>query len=119
MRRLEWPLALLATLAAGAFLFRGNLHTDDTGIIAGLLLLSAAVLAFVFRQAGLLLGSLLGCSIVLSELWNLRAGTPRPHMARLSDFALLFLFVTALSVAGSLAGFAARRVLKKAGDSHA
>jgi len=118
MRKLEWPLAFLATFAVAAFLFRGNLHTDDTVIIAGLLVLSAAVLAFVFRQAGLLLGSLLGCSIVLSELWNLRTGTPRPHMARLSDFALLFLFVTALSVGGSLAGFATRRVLRRTNDSH-
>jgi hypothetical protein len=117
MRKLEWPLALLAALAIAAFLFRGNLHTDDTGIVAGLLLLSAVVLAFVFRKAGLLFGSLLGCSIVLSELWNLRTGAPRPHMARLSDFALLFLFVTALSVVGSLAGYGARRALKRLSTS--
>ena len=117
MRKLEWPMALFSTLLAAAFLFRGNLHTDDTGILAGLLLLFAATLGFVFRKAGLLFGSLLGCSIVLSELWNLRAGSPRPHIAKFSDFALLFLFVTAVSLAGSFAGFGARPALNKIADS--
>lgn len=113
MRRLEWPLALISTILAGIFLFQGNLHTDDTGIIAGLLFIFAAALGFLFGKPGLLFGSLLGLSIVLSEIWNFRFGIPRTHMSQVSNFVLLFLFVSALSVAGSLAGFGARRTLRR------
>jgi len=113
VRRLEWVLAFAGMLLAATFLFQGNLHTDDTGIIVGLILLSAAALAFLFRKAGLVFGSLLGLSIVASEVWNLKFGAPRPHMSKISDFALLFLFVSALSVAGSLAGFGARRAIRR------
>lgn len=112
MQKAEWPLALLSASLAAVFLFHGNLHTDDTGIIAGLILLLAGTLAFLFRKAGLILGSFLGLSIVASELWNWKMGTPRPHMSKLSDFVLLFLFVSVLSVAGSLAGFTVRRALR-------
>jgi len=111
MRKVEWPLALLCAIVAAAFLFQGNLHTDDTGIIAGFILLLAAALAFLFHKAGLILGSLLGLSIVASELWNSMMGIPRAHMLKLSDFVLLFLFVSASSVAGSLAGYGTRRAI--------
>ena len=112
MKRLEWAWAMIGGLVAATFLFQGNLHTDDTGIVAGLIVAFAAALAFLFHKPGLVLGSLLGLSIVASELWNLRFGVPRTHMAKASDFVLLFLFVTALSVAGSLAGFGARRTMQ-------
>jgi|ERR1051326_2859754 hypothetical protein len=117
MQRFEWPLALISALVAAAFLFQGNLHTDDTGIIAGLVLLFAAILAFIFRKPGLVFGFLLGLSIVASEFWNLKMGIPRAHMSKLSHFVLLLLFVSALSAAGSLAGFAARRAMRRTGPS--
>jgi hypothetical protein len=117
MRRFEWPLALISALVAGSFLFQGNLHTDDTGIIAGLLFIFAAALSFLFYKPGLLFGSLLGLSIVVSEIWNFRFGTPRTNMSQASHFVLLFLFVSALSVAGSLAGFGARRAFRRARPS--
>jgi hypothetical protein len=113
MRRFEWPLALISALLAAIFLFQGNLHTDDTGIISGLLFIFAAALAFLFSKPGLLFGSLLGLSIVVSEIWNFRFGTPRTNMSQISHFVLLFLFVSALSVAGSLAGFGARRAFRR------
>jgi hypothetical protein len=117
MQRFEWPLALISALLAAIFLFQSNLHTDDTGVIAGLLLIFAATLAFLFCKAGLLFGSLLGLSIVLSEIWNFKFGIPRKHMTQISHFALLFLFVSALSVTGSVAGFAARRALRRTNPS--
>jgi len=113
MRRFEWPFALITALLAAIFLFQGNLHTDDTGIIAGLLFIFAAALAFLFCKPGLLFGSLLGLSIMVSEIWNFKFGVPRTNMSQVSHFGLLFLFVSALSVAGSLAGFGARRALRR------
>ena len=113
MRRFEWPLALMGSVLSGIFLFQGNLHTDDTGIIAGLLLIFAAALAFLFCKAGLLFGSLLGLSIVVSEIWNFKFGIPRTNISQIFHFVLLFLFVSALSMAGSLIGFGARRALRR------
>ena len=112
MRRFEWPLALIGSVVAAIFLFQGNLHTDDTGIMAGLLLIFAAALAFLFCKPGLLFGSLLELSIVVSEIWNSKFGVPRTNMSQISHFVLLFLFVSALSMAGSLIGFGARRALR-------
>ena len=117
MRRFEWPLALISALLAASFLFQGNLHTDDTGIVAGLLFIFAAALGFLFCKPGFLFGSLLGLSIVFSEIWNFKFGIPRTNMSQISHFVLLFLFVSALSVAGSLTGFGARRSLRRASPS--
>jgi hypothetical protein len=111
MRRFEWPLALIGSVVAAIFLFQGNLHTDDTGIMAGLLLIFAAALAFLFCKPGLLFGSLLELSIVVSEILS-KFGVPRTNMSQISHFVLLFLFVSALSVAGSLIGLGARRALR-------
>lgn len=114
MRWIKAPLAVLLAVSAGWFLFVGNLHTDDTGIIAGLIVIFAAVLGFAFGRMGLLLGSLLGLSIIGSELWNLRFGTAHSSTHTLRDFVLLFLFVTGLSVVGSLTGFGVRRMITHA-----
>ena len=113
MKALEWLGAALTASAAGAFLFSANLHTDDTGIIAGLIFLSAAVVAFVFRKPGLILGSLIGVGILLSELWNHAYGAPRSHMGAPRDFILLLIFVTGISVAGSLTGFKLRQLFRQ------
>lgn len=109
MQRIEFPLALLSTVAAGSFLFWGNLHTDDTGIIAGLIFIFTAMTGFVFQKAGLICGSAMGLSILASELWRLRLAGPRPSLSTFKDFVLLFLFVSVVSVIGSLTGFGVRR----------
>jgi hypothetical protein len=108
MKRIELPLALISASAAGAFLFSADQHTDDTGIIAGLIFIFASVVACLFRKAGLICGSMIGLSIVASAIWN-----PRSHTHTFGDFALLFLVVSAISVLGSLAGFGLRRVLRQ------
>jgi heme/copper-type cytochrome/quinol oxidase subunit 4 len=100
--------AIVAGLAA-VFLFSANLHTDDTGIIAGVLLLLAALVSLLSRRIGRQLGSLLGLSIVTSELWNFFVLAPRSGMRRPMDFILLTMVVTVIAVAGSLLGYMANR----------
>ena len=111
VKALDWVLAPIAAIAAGAFLFSANLHTDDTGIIAGLTFISAAIISFLFRKPGFLFGSMLGLSIVASELWNLHHGVSRGQMSTAQSFLLLLVVVTVISVAGSALGFAARKVV--------
>lgn len=110
-KALDWVLAPITAIAAGAFLFYANLHTDDTGIIAGLTLIGAAIVSFLFRKPGFLFGSMIGLSIVASEYWNLHHGVPRRQMSTAQSFLLLLGVVTVISVAGSALGFAIRKVV--------
>ena len=111
MKALEWLGTPLMAAAAGAFLFSANLHTDDTGIIAGLIFIFAAVVAFLFRKPGLMFGSAIGWSILASELWNHRYSVPRSQMSSAKDFVLLLAVVTVISIVGSLTGFGLRRLV--------
>lgn len=110
LKVLEWFGAPLTVTAAGVLLFSINLHSDDAGILAGLIFICAGAVAFLFRKPGFMFGSLLGLSIIVSEIWNRRFGVPRPQMTSTRDFILLTMFVTAISVAGSSAGFGLRRL---------
>jgi len=107
----DWVLAPILVIAGGAFLFSANLHTDDTGIIAGLTFILAAIISFLFRKPCFLFGSLIRLSIVASEIWNLHHGVPRRQMSTTQNFLLLLVVVTVISVAGSALGFAVRRVV--------
>ncbi len=100
---------MVASFGTGAFLFRANLHTDDAGLISGLIFLSAALIAFLFRKPGLILGSMIGWSILASEVWNSRnvSGNQKTPF----DFAVLPLVVTLISVLGSVGGYALRKRL--------
>ena len=110
-KALDWFLAPITVIAAGVFLFSANLHTDDTGIIAGLIFILAALVGFLFRKPGLLFGSAIGLSILASEFWNFRYGVPRPQMSSVQSFAILLVVVSAISMVGSLAGYGVRRGL--------
>jgi len=107
----DWFLAPITVIAAGVFLFSANLHTDDTGIIAGLTFISAAIISFLFRKPGFLFGSMIGLSIVASEYWNLHHGIPRRQMSTAQNFLMLLVVVTVISIAGSALGSAIRRVV--------
>src|SRR6185437_9272451 len=93
-------LCLVAWLAAAALLFRANLHTDDDGILAGLLLIFAGLVSFLSQRFGRIAGSLLGLSIIASEAWNAHVSGPRPSMNSFLSFVLLAAFLTAIATAG-------------------
>lgn len=107
-------LCLVAWLAAAAFLFHANLHSDDSGILAGSLLLFAAVVSFLSHRFGRIAGSLLGLSIVASEAWNFHLNGPRPSINSLWNFLLLGAFVTAVATAGAFLGFGASLMSRRA-----
>lgn len=108
-------LCLVAWLAAAALLFRANLHTDDDGILAGLLLLFAAAVSFLSQRLGRIAGSLLGLSIVSSEAWNFHVNGPRPSMSSFLNFLVLAAFLTAIAAAGAFLGYGAGVLSRRAG----
>jgi hypothetical protein len=60
-------LVLLAALAAGLYLAAVDARTDDTGILAGLIVLASGALAAMRPRAAVLIAALVGLPIPLVE----------------------------------------------------
>ena len=105
MRGLVTTLVLLAALAAGLFLMSVDARTDDTGILAGLIVLSAGVLSAIRPRAALLVGALVGLPI------------PVVNAIRFESYAALAALGFALvgAFAGAYVGILVRRTLQAAG----
>jgi hypothetical protein len=67
VRILVTALVLLAALAAGLYLTAVDARTDDTGILAGLILLAAGALAAARPRAAVLIAALVGLPIPVVE----------------------------------------------------
>ncbi len=105
-----WPLAA----ALWAFLAYADLHSDDSGIIAGFILIAALLLGTLSPARPWLWGILTGASIPLTELCILLYATPNPHLGGAKGLLLLLAFTTTVSMAGSYIGaFAARFVWRR------
>ena len=103
---MNW-LPIAAAVAAAIFLGRVELHSDDTGVEVGLLLLFTFVLGcWQPRRAWLL--SLIGLSAPIAELiWGPAVSQPLKHHLPLAVVVLL------LGLAGSFSGAFARRLIKR------
>ncbi len=83
---------------------RYELHTDDTGIEVGLLLLITAILGFLHSRRAWQWALLVGPCIPLADaLFGQRSGTP--------GFLLLAAVTTIIGLAGAYAGAITARVL--------
>ena len=91
-------LVILASLAAGLFLARYDLSTDDTGIEVGLLLVASLVLALLAPKRWWLVGLCVGLPIPLVELAVGHAPLPPAGVAALG-----------VAIVGALIGFAIAR----------
>src|SRR5438105_4319005 len=93
--RIMVGLALAA--AEGAWLFRYNLHTDDTGILVGMILIGSATVAAILPGRWWPAAFAMGACVIASELY--RSGA---H-AGVALVALFVLFVSGVGV-GTSAG---------------
>lgn len=106
--RLVFGSAFMAL--SGAWLYRVNLHTDDTGILAGLILINSAVVAFIVPRRWWPAATLIGVCVVASEFQ--RSGeTLGPHIG------LVAAFVMVISILGAGAGAAAQWLIRTGGLS--
>ena len=72
----------------GAWLFRLNLQTDDTGILAGLILISSAVAAMILPRGWWAPASVIALSVITSEF--VRSGeVVGRHIILVSAFVLV------------------------------
>jgi len=97
---LAWVLAAALCL----FLARFELHTDDTGVLLGFLIVSGAIVALVDPRRPWLWGLLLGAAIVLADLSAARFGSPWWSLPAIGAVA------TAAAMAGAYAAAMVRRL---------
>jgi hypothetical protein len=91
--------------AVGALLYRVNLHTDDAGVLAGLILIGSAMAAFILPRSWWPAAMIVGLSVIASEYF--RSGSMLGgHIAGVAAFILF------LSLAGIGAVTALRVVLQ-------
>ena len=90
-------LAIVVSLAAGLFLARYDLNTDDTGIEVGLLLIASVGLALLVPRRWWLVALCVGLPIPIVELVIGHAALPPAGIVALG-----------VTVVGALIGFAIR-----------
>jgi len=91
-------LAVVVSLAAGLFLARYDLNTDDTGIEVGLLLIASALLAALAPRRWWLVALCVGLPIPVAELVVGHAPMPPAGVVALG-----------VAIVGALIGFAISR----------
>ena len=101
--RLVFGTAFMAL--SGAWLYRVNLHTDDSGILAGLILINSAVVAFIVPRRWWPVATLIGVCVVASEFH--RSGETLGR-----QIALVAAFVMVISTLGAGAGVAAQWLVR-------
>ncbi len=94
----------------GAWLFRVNLHSDDTGILASLILINSAVAAFILPRRWWWVALVIAASIVASEFYRNGASLGR-HLL------LVTAFVVVVCVLGAGAGAAAQWIVRAVGQA--
>lgn len=100
-----WVLAVLFALFVGT----AELHTDDTGVIAGLVVLGACGLALLRPVHAWRWGVAMVLAIAVPELYLLYVD-PRPNLRSLSAVLGVLAFVTAIALAGAYMGVALRKL---------
>ncbi len=107
---IRYYAAVLFALLAALFLGYFDLHTDDTGVEVGLVLIACAVLAFIVPRHAWIWSIALAESIVLVESAHGMLAGARPGLASPASFLLLALFLGGVGAAGAGAGYVARRI---------
>lgn len=107
-------LASVFAIASTVFLARFELHTDDTGVEAGLMLLCALILGAVHPRHAWVWALVPGSAIALATAWNHFYG-PQQGAPPLSERVLVMAFVTAIGLVGAYSGVGLRRAVSSSG----
>lgn len=70
MKRFQLFAALFFALTLSAWLGRAELHTDDTGILVGLIGMGGFLLAMVEPRRPWMWGIIVPAGVILVEVWN-------------------------------------------------
>jgi len=100
--------------ASAVFLAHFELHTDDTGVEAALMLLCAFILGTAHPRHAWVWALVPGSAIALATAWSHFYGSSHPGVPSLSDRVLVMAFVTVIGLAGAYSGAGIRRAISGA-----
>jgi hypothetical protein len=96
-------ISVAFSLAASAFIGNGDLHTDDTGIVAGLIAVTSFVAAIIEPRHAWRWAVIIGIGVPVAEAWA--------HGIR-RDVFLIALATFAFAFAGAYLAVLIRRLLR-------
>ena len=88
VKNLRIILGLVFVALAGAWLFRVSLHTDDAGILAGLIFLGSALAAVILPQGWWPFAFAIGSCVIASEFYR-NGGAAGHNLAMVAAFILM------------------------------
>jgi hypothetical protein len=111
MRRFQLLSALLFALTFSAWLGRADLHTDDTGILVGLIGLGGFLLAMLEPRRPWMWGLIVPAGVIVVEVWNNLYGHRNPNTGGVGGLCAIAAITIVIASVGSYVGaFVRRRV---------
>ncbi len=96
--------AVVFALAAVAFLIRLDLYSDDSGVIAFLIVATCFVLGAIHPSHAWRWAVLVAVCMMSAEVWNFSYGPARPGIRSPWSFASVGLFITTIGMIGAYLG---------------
>src|SRR3974390_2288246 len=109
MKRIQLPAAVFFALTFSAWLGRADLHTDDTGILVGLIGLGGFLLSMVEPRRPWMWGLIVPAGIIGVEVWNYAFGNRNPNVGGFGGLCAIAGLAIAVASLGSYAGSFIRR----------
>ena len=104
MRSFKMFAAYFFAAAFSIWLGRVELHTDDTGILVGLIGIGGFVLAMVEPRRPWLWGLIVPAGVILVEVWNYAFGARNPHTGGPMGLCAIAAITIGVACAGAYLG---------------
>ena len=109
MQRFQTLAAAFFAFALSLWLGRADLHTDDTGILVGLIGCGGLLLATVEPRRPWIWGLTVPAGVILVEIWNFVYGASNPQTGGVPGlFAIAALTIAVASTGAYLGAFVRR-----------
>jgi hypothetical protein len=114
MKQFQMFAALFFALSLSAWLGRAELHTDDTGILIGLIGLGGLLLSMVEPRRPWMWGVIVPAGVIFVEVWNYSSGRNNPHLGGVAGLIGIAAVTIATASAGAYLGAFIRRSVVQA-----
>lgn len=114
MKRFQLLAALFFAIALSAWLGRADRHTDDTGILVGLIGVGGFLLSMVEPRRPWMWGIIVPAGIIAVEVWNYAYGTSGPNTGGVGGLCGIAALTIAIASLGAYAGAFVRHRVSEA-----